>query len=149
MKKCIILIILSLFSFVSCKKDKFPSTPTIVNGKVVDENDIPIEGYEFQFSGFNSTGLLKGNPTYNEYKQTNKEGVFYFSWVVSSDTDEVSLKPVGLKFTNGNYNTLYSDIYQIKDGKNIDAGAAGPIKYGKTNTFNFQVIIRKPDTAHN
>ncbi len=145
MKKCVILIIASILVF-SCKKDKFPSTPTIITGKVVDQNNIPIEGYEFQFGGTDKTGFINGNSTFDLYNSTNEQGVYLFSIIVPSSTDLVEFQPIGKKMDNELSNTLFSDIYLVKDGKNMDSGAAGPINYGTTNTFNYQVIIRKPDS---
>ena len=42
------------------KKDKpinLPSITTIVKGKVIDENNAPVQGFEFSFTGVKKTGI--------------------------------------------------------------------------------------------
>lgn len=143
MKKCIFLIFISLLSFSSCKKDKFPSTPTIITGKVIDENEIPIEGYQFQFSGKDKTNFLNSNITFDSKFETNKDGVYSTSIMVPSNTSSTTFKPIGFKLPGGNFDPLYQNIFVFIDGKYLPPYNISKIKYGVTNTYNFQVIKLK------
>jgi hypothetical protein len=68
--------------FSSCGKDEFPSTPTILTGKVINENDKPVEGFELKFSGYHQKGTSP-IPTFDETGTTNSDGIYSISYVVS------------------------------------------------------------------
>jgi hypothetical protein len=117
----------------SCGKDEFPSTPTVITGKVVDINDKPVEGIGLSFGG----GYRKGLsiiPTFDVRVKTNKDGIYRIEKVVPDGTDDASFLPDGIP--------PLSDIYLWKDNKYIIASGVGPIVYGETNTFNFQLRQR-------
>jgi hypothetical protein len=133
MKRRNFLIALGLvppLAFVSCGKDEFPSTPTIITGKVVDENSMPAEGVKFRFSGF----YLKGTspiPTFGVDTETNKDGIYNVSYVVTNGEAEF-LPKEDSKF----------NIYVWKNNQYIIASGVGSITLGETNTFNFQIRKR-------
>lgn len=119
----------------SCEKDEFPSTPTILIGTVVDENDKPIEGFELQFSGYYQKGI-SSIPSFDVNEKTNKDGIYYISYVVSGG--QTTFLP-GL---NPTFNLVAKyNLYVWKSNKYEFVGnPVGPIVYGQTNTFNFQLI---------
>lgn len=121
--------------FSSCKKDELPKTSTILTGKVVDENDKPVEGFELQFSGYYQKGT-SSIPTFDEIGKTNKDGIYSISYVVSGGLTTF------LPGLNTKFNLIADyDLYVWKENKYEFVGnSVGPIVYGQTNTFNFQLI---------
>ena len=121
--------------FSSCGKDEFPSTPTVITGKVIDENNKPVEGFELQFSGYYQKGTSPV-PIFDETGKTNNNGIYSISYVVSGG--QTTFLP-GL---NSKFNLVANyDLFVWKDNKYEFVGnPVGPIVYGQTNTFNFQLI---------
>jgi hypothetical protein len=128
---------LPLLALAACEKN-LPSTPTIVTGKVTDENNLPVEGVEFLFYGTDKKGL-SGIPTFDLSATSDKEGIYRFSQVIPNGTDNASILPQeSNKFRFG----IDYSIFFYKDG--IANAATAPIeierkKYGKENVINFQI----------
>ena len=116
--------------FSSCGKDEFPSTPTVITGKVVDENDKPVEGVKFRFSGFYLKGISP-IPTFSLDTETNKDGIYNVSYIITNGEAEF-LPKEDPKF----------NIYVLKNNQYIIASGVGPLILGETNTFNFQIRKR-------
>ena len=72
--KSLALSILPLALLQACKKS-LPSTPTVITGKVIDENNMPVEGFMFSFSGIDKKNLINGLPTFLERQKTDKQGI--------------------------------------------------------------------------
>ena len=73
----------------ACKKDE-PTPPTIFTGYVIDENDKPVEGTDFQFGGI--TGGFNGKLTFNETTKTDAKGYYYLEAVIPKETGGVVFK---------------------------------------------------------
>ena len=122
--------------FCSCGKDEFPSTPTVITGKVVDENDKPVEGVKFRFSGFYLKGISP-IPTFGLDAETNKDGIYNISYVVTNGEAEF-LPQDSPKY---NFNSQFN-IFVWKNNQYVKVNGVGPITIGETNTFNFQIRKR-------
>lgn len=123
-------------AWLAACKGKFPSTPTVVTGKVVDENDKPVEGIELILTGIKQKGLSP-IPIFEDTAETDKDGKYTLSHIVTQSTDRVEfyLREDGYKY-----------IPFINTGTQYELQAA-PLtinkdEYGSTKTVNFQ--IRKP-----
>lgn len=119
---------------ISCGKDEFPDRPTIITGKVIDENNKPIVGIQLVFGGY----YLKGFspiPTFDEIVETDKDGIYKISYIVPRG--QAYLKPLG----NTQYDLVtFYDIYIWKNNSYEKmSSSAGQIINGETNTFNFQL----------
>lgn len=121
-------------AWLAACNDKFPSAPTVVTGKVVDEFGMPAVGIELTLSGIKKKGVSP-IPTFEERTQTDRNGEYRLSHVVPSGTDFVEFVPAtGTKFIpyierDGQYEILGSFVIRSSD-------------YGKIKTVNLQV--RKP-----
>jgi hypothetical protein len=135
------LSILPMALLQACKKS-FPDAPTIVTGKVIDENNMPVEDFFFSFSGIQKNNIINGVPTFSERKKTNKQGIYIFSVLISSDTDNISFVPEG--YENDFPKTSMVELYIEKIGiyEPYAKVGEGHIQYGQTNTFNFQIRKR-------
>lgn len=127
--------IIPLLTLAACEKN-LPSTPTIVTGKVTDENNLPVEGVEFLFSGNTRSGLSVIN-TFNVREISNTIGSYTLSKIIPSNTDQAELKIVGFFSISPNHTLwfLQNGIY-MELGNPVTIPSSG---YGKTNTFNFQI----------
>ncbi|AXE18641.1 hypothetical protein DR864_13195 [Runella rosea] len=126
---------LPLLTLAACEKN-FPSDPTIVTGKVTDENNLPMEGVEFLFSGNARRGLSVIN-TFSTREISNTLGSYTLSYVIPSTTDQAELKIVGIFSISPNHSMwiLQNGIYEeLGNPINIQRS-----EYGKINTFNFQI----------
>ncbi|MEA5426845.1 hypothetical protein [Arcicella lustrica] len=121
----------------SCGKDEFPDRPTIITGKVIDENNMPVVGLKFQFSGYYLKGLSP-IPTFDATEETNKDGIYTISYIVTNGQTEF------LPESNTNYDLMTKyNIYVWENNQYEQVGnPVGPIIYGETNTFNFQLRKR-------
>ncbi|MEA5402270.1 hypothetical protein VB776_05065 [Arcicella sp. DC2W] len=118
----------------SCGKDEFPDRDTIITGKVIDENDMPVVGLKFQFEADYAKGLSR-IPIFDVIGETNKDGIYTIAYMVTYG--QTTFKP----FSDSNYdlNSQYN-IYVWKNNQYEQVGnPVGPIIYGETNTFNFQL----------
>jgi hypothetical protein len=122
---------------VSCRDSKVPSAPTIVTGKVTDENDMPIEGVLIRMYGTKRQGL-SGVGTFDTEGLTDKDGNYTLSYVVPRGTDFVNIRSTASSAINDQ--TLRIDIY--KNGLAIGGSELQWGEYGKTTTINFQYIKR-------
>ena len=133
------LWIMSPLVFSSCKKDELPSTSTIITGKVIDENDKPVEGFVLQFGGYFQKGT-SSIPTFDLDDKTNKDGTYKISYLVKTSDKQTYFKPIG-DYSNNLFSQY--DIYVWKDNKYQFVGnPVGPIIYGQINIFNFQIRKR-------
>ena len=119
----------------ACKEDAFPTTPTVITGRVVDENDKPVEGVKFKFSGIKPKGI-SGYPIFDVDGITDQEGVYKISQVVTNEANTTSFLPT----YSPKYSSYQYSYYVYKDNKyEIVGNPVRPIVYGQTNTFNFQL----------
>lgn len=113
-------------------KSKFPSSPTVVMGKVVDETGTPAEGIELTLSGIKKKGVSP-IPTFDERTKTDSDGNYKLSHVVTSGTDFIEFNlPPALKYIpyidyDGRYEILSSPLTIL------------PKEYGKTKIVNLQI----------
>ncbi len=124
---------------ISCDP-KFPSAPTIFTGKVIDENNLPIEGMTLAMTGLRRASVSV-IPTFDIETLTDKDGNFKLSYVVPKGTDFIEFlledSPTIKESThsyyiqrNGKYELLLSyESYERSE-------------FGKTITINVQIIKR-------
>ncbi|MDF7819820.1 hypothetical protein P1X15_19520 [Runella sp. MFBS21] len=131
--------IILILTLISCEKT-LTSTPTIVTGRVIDENNTPVEGVEFRFSGYDQKNAFSHSETFYLTALTDKDGIYYLSQVIPNGTDNANILPLETsKFRFGmDYNIfLYKDaVATTLVGRPIEIQSKN---YGKTNTFNFQI----------
>jgi hypothetical protein len=85
------LIILSLLGLFACEKEKLPTTPTVINGSVVDENENPVPNLMLFFYGYEIRGFRGDDVTFNINQVSDRDGFFTFSQVIPEKTDEFRL----------------------------------------------------------
>ncbi|PWJ59666.1 hypothetical protein CLV98_102500 [Dyadobacter jejuensis] len=129
----------TLLIAASCK-EKLPTSPTIVTGKIIDENGLPLEGAGLGLSGINWEGF-NPIPTFTMTTESDKEGNYKFSQVVPKDTEVVNILPRSTdKVPIGNQGYAH---YIILNGSYKQLGAPYDIprsQWGKTITLNYQFI---------
>jgi hypothetical protein len=136
-----LLGLVPLVLLFSCK-DKQPSTPTIVKGKIIDENGNPLEGAGLRLSGVKLKGF-SGFDTFSITAESDKDGMYELSQVAPQNTDQISILPrttdkVPLDMGFGGYHH-----YIFIGGKYVELGAPYDIPlsdWGKTITLNYQFI---------
>jgi hypothetical protein len=137
------LSILPMALLQACEKS-FPDTPTIVTGKVIDENNMPVEGVTFSFSGAEVKGISP-IPTFRIQGATNKEGIYSLSQVIPNDTSFSNFSPISYKksfFFSGREEYT---ILILRTGTYEEVIEPIPVQreeYGGTVTFNFQIRKR-------
>ena len=123
---------------VSCRDAKVPSAPTIVIGKVIDENDMPIEGASIRMYGIKQQGL-SGTGTFSIDTLTGKDGNYTLSYVVPRGTDFVNVSAEGSSTVTEKTHFIYAQKNGI--GSNVIPASDAELRggdYGKTTTVNFQ-----------
>ena len=129
----------------ACKKDKplySPSITTIVKGKVIDENNRPVEGWGFSFGGY--TGSYPPTSTFREDTKTDKDGSYFYSVGIPQTTVRLEYGPVGF-INQGALDSTKTRLYNLffeKDGKYIPYTGSPYLITGETNIFNFQIRKR-------
>ncbi len=122
-------------------KDDFPSTPTIATGKVVFEDDSPVQGVILRLTGSIRQGLTLIDSFVRITTDTNQEGIYTLSQIVPKGTDLVEIIVDGGSFDEPNPGYGYRP-YIFVDGSYLQMSAPYKIpyfNYGKTITFNFQL----------
>ena len=128
------------FVLSAYKKDEFPKTPTVITGKVIDENNKPVEGWELLFYGIERNGTSAVD-TFAEQQFTDSNGVFSFSIGVPQNTDNVTFGPLGFRFDD-KLNRKNSDyLIFVEIGGKFEPrikDEASPV-IGKENTYFYQI----------
>ena len=136
----IALGVVPLLILSACKKDELPKTATVITGKVIDENNKPVEGWELLLYGIERNGTSAVD-TFAEQQFTDSNGVFSFSIGVPQNTDNVTFGPLGFRFDD-KLNRKNSDyLIFIEIGGKFEPrikDEAYPI-IGKENTYNYQI----------
>ena len=125
----------------ACKKNTpLPTTPTIITGKVIDENNMPVEGWELMFYGSKLNGI-SAISTFQEQKFTDVNGVFSFSVIVPQDTDSVGFAPLGFRYDDKliRKNPDYLLFIEISGKFERRLKDEDPPIIGKSNTYHYQV----------
>lgn len=126
----------------SCK-EKLPTSPTIVTGKIIDENGAPLEGAGLRLSGFNVKGYTGGYNTFSITIESDKNGLYKLSQLVPENTNQMSILPystnkIPLDQGFGGYHD-----YIFLNNKYSGLGAPYEIPrsdWGKTIILNYQFI---------
>ncbi|MBB5282505.1 hypothetical protein HNQ92_000626 [Rhabdobacter roseus] len=106
--------------------------PTILTGRVVDENDQPMAGIVIDFSGMRRSGFAP-IPTFSETTQTDEKGNYTFSKEIPQSTTRASIslqEPQDYQtyfFIDGNYHLLSTTFTLPRED------------FGKTTTLHFQL----------
>ena len=125
----------------ACKKDiPLPTTPTIITGKVIDENNMPVEGWQLMFYGIERKGVSSVD-TFTEQKFTDSNGFFSFSVVVPPNTDSVTFGPLGFRYDDklNRKNPDYLLFIEIGGKYERRLKDEDPPVIGKSNIYNYQV----------
>ncbi len=135
-----IAVLLPFTMLTACKK--YDSWNTVVMGKVVDENNQPVEGMSFQFLGYERKGLGTLT-TFDIHTQSDSEGRYEVAFLIPSSTDEAVFGGTGNdKFKFGTTH----DLLRESEGKYVDFISYLTIpkrSYGETTIINFQVIKKR------
>lgn len=124
--------------FASSCKEKLPTAPTIVTGKVIDENGLPLEGAGLSFYGVDNRGW-SGIQTFDLTTETDKDGNYWFSYIVPKNTDDVSITSRGTSkviIDNQNY-----QVFVLREGQFQLESSPYFIPrsdWGKTTIVNYQ-----------
>jgi hypothetical protein len=125
----------------SCRKtEPLPTTPTVITGKVIDENNMPVEGWELMFYGSKLNGI-SATSTFQEQKMTDVNGLFSFSVVVPQDTGKVGFAPLAFRFDDklNRKNTDYLIFVEVGGKFEPRIKDEAPPVVGKSNTYNYQI----------
>ncbi|SOE21342.1 hypothetical protein SAMN06298216_1814 [Spirosomataceae bacterium TFI 002] len=88
------LLLLSIIGLFACERD-LPKKPTIINGKVLDENENPIPFVFVYFYGTGSKGLQGADITFYQQMVTLEDGSFLFSKITPKETVEYNFAALG------------------------------------------------------
>lgn len=125
----------------SCENN-FPNTPTIITGKVSDENGDPVKGILISFWGSRRSGI-KSPLTFTEQIATNEMGLYQLSAIIPDSTDStgVAVEEINPDDPNAPFPYL---AYSFSNGIASIPGTAFSVptnKYGSTITLDF--LLRK------
>ena len=128
------------FVLSACKKDEFPKTPTVITGKVIDENNKPVEGWELLFYGIERNGTSAVD-TFAEQQFIDSNGVFSFSVGVPPNTDSVKFRPLGFRYDDklNRKNPDYLLFIEVGGKFEPSIKDEAPPIIGKENTYNYQI----------
>ncbi len=121
-------------------KFKLPSTPTIVKGKIIDENGNHLEGAGLRLSGLELKGF-SGTVTFSITIESDKNGLYELSQIAPAKTEQISIlsRTTELILVG---NQGYRPYYLI-DGKIVPEESPYNIlrsSWGKTTIINYQFI---------
>ena len=127
----------------SCKNSHpLPTTATIINGKVVDKNNTPVEGFKFSFTGLKKKGI-SGIGTFLESSDTDANGIYSITASIPQDTDKIDFIVNGFSFDDKlNRKNSDVDFFFERNGRYIRYNSSEPNPTpipGETNTINFQI----------
>ena len=127
-----VLLALIIIALTDCKK-KLPSTLTIVNVNLIDENDKPVEGFTFQIGGSYPKGL-SAIGTFNEFIKTDAQGNINFEKLITVPTKNITIQPISDIFTE-------KILFKTVNGsyKNADSFFLG---IGVVNKLNYKLLKR-------
>lgn len=131
----------TLLIAASCK-EKLPSTPTIVTGKIIDENGLPLEGAGLRLSGTDVKGFA-GAETFSITAESDKDGNYKLSQLIPKDTDRIGILSMSTDKVPKDQGFGGYHPYIFLNGKYIELGAPYDIPrsdWGKTITLNYQFI---------
>lgn len=116
----------------ACKsEEKFPKTPTIISGFVIDEKEKPIKGFGMQFSG--NTGGFNPKSLFNERTLTDEKGYYYLEYLIPEEAVSLTFKPTA----NADYSpVLYDYLCFVKGVYQKDS----PFIIGEKNDLNFKIV---------
>ncbi|WP_149240747.1 hypothetical protein [Dyadobacter sp. 32] len=123
----------------SCK-EKLPSTPTIVTGKIIDENGLPLEGAGLRLSGTDVKGFA-GAETFSITAESDKDGNYKLSQLIPKDTDRIGILPRSTDKVPLNIGIGDFVSYQLKNSSYDKVTAPHDIpssEWGKTVTLHYQ-----------
>jgi hypothetical protein len=137
MKRTVSLLLICLIPacFIAACKDPYPSAPTTVTGRIVDESGKPLEGVVLGLTGLDKIGVASGVPTFSVVSETNADGEYTLSYVVPRATDFVEFSTS----SNAVDGVFYRAFIDYGDRYDLYRGVSIPRKdYGKTTIVNFQ-----------
>ncbi|MDQ6482137.1 carboxypeptidase-like regulatory domain-containing protein [Dyadobacter sp. LHD-138] len=141
MKRRQILKLIGTFSpilWVASCKEKLPATPTIVTGRVVDQNNVPLEGARIIMIGAERAGL-SGFEKFSVFSDTDQQGNYTLSQILPKGTDYVIVQSEStskVSIDEGNY-IPYFEIngnYVLESSSYILSGS----NFDKKTILNFQ-----------
>ena len=121
---------------------KLPSTPTIVTGKIIDENGLPLEGAGLRLSGSQLKGF-SGRDTFSIYMESGKEGMYRLSQLVPKETNAISILPYSTNKVpldqgfGGYHHYIFLNEVYVELGAPYDIPRSA---WGKTTTLNYQFV---------
>ncbi len=121
-------------------KDKLPSTPTVVKGKIIDENGKPLEGAGLRLSGTDVKGFA-GAETFSITAESDKDGGYKLSQLIPKNTDRISILPMHTDKVPLNIGVGDFVSYQLKNSIYDKVTAPHDIprsSWGKTTIINYQ-----------
>jgi hypothetical protein len=128
--KYLVLLLFTVF-VTSCEK-KLPSTVTIVKVNLVDENNVPLDGYLFKVYGTYNKGLSP-IATFREIQKTNKDGLCNFEIQVIKPTKDAFISPTE-SFLDKRY------FIKLTTGEFVSIGGGPiPVGIGRKNEFYFKL----------
>ncbi len=121
-------------------KDKLPSTPTIVKGKIIDEKGNPLEGAGLRLSGSELKGF-SGTDTFSITIESDKNGQFELYQLVPARTEQISIASRSTSkiiINNQNY-----EVYIYNKGNyhlEVSPYFIDRSSWGKTTILSYQFI---------
>ncbi|PWJ59670.1 hypothetical protein CLV98_102504 [Dyadobacter jejuensis] len=130
----------TLLIAASCK-EKLPTSPTIVTGKIIDEKGLPLEGAGLRLSGTNWKGFTPVPTFLSVTAESDKDGNYKLSQLIPKDTEVVSILSMATdKVPTGNQGYV---PYVSRNNSFVPETAPVDIareNWGKTTTLNYQFI---------
>ena len=118
-------------AWLAACKSKFPNAPTVITGKVVDKDGLPMKGVELALTGDRKKGLIL-LPTFREEVVSDEKGMYSVSSVITKSTDLVQL-------SIGDGNTRRYFAYGDDQYRLVSSDLKiSPQDYGGTIEINFK-----------
>ncbi len=131
----------ALLIAASCK-EKLPTSPTIVTGKIIDENGLPLEGAGLRLSGTDVKGFA-GTTTFSITTESDKDGNYKLSQIIPKNTDHISILSMSTDRVPKDQGFGGYHPYVSRNSSFVPESAPRDIareNWGKTSTLNYQFI---------
>lgn len=110
---------------------------------MIDENNVPVQGFEFSFTGVKKIGIL-GVGTFLESSKTDTNGIYTIITSVPQGTDEVQFIINEFPFDDklNRKNSDYSIFIEVGERFELRKRDEEPPIIGQTSIYNYQIKKR-------
>lgn len=127
----------------ACEKDAPPASkvPTVVTGKVIDEDNMPVKDFTFSFLGKIIKTFERDVDTFALIGKTDENGICKFSKILPYGTNYIQFIPGGFEF-DPKKTALYVLYVETKGKYELYTGQSSTPLFDTDIIFNFQLKKR-------